>query len=71
MPAIMQYLQDMVRKNPTHPVLIDIHSTGIEVLEAMIRDGWVKPSYDPRLPLGNLYTKTGFQWNKDDAVAVA
>jgi flavin-dependent dehydrogenase len=65
MPVIVQMIMDLVNQNPGHPVYRDLHSTGIEVLEAMVRDGWVKASFDPNLPLGNLYTTTGFQWNKD------
>ncbi len=55
MPLIMKALNDLVQQNPTHPVLRDIMSTGPEGLEAMIRDGWIKVSYDPPTPRKALH----------------
>ena len=47
-PAIVQRLLDMARIDPFVASCLPIVP---ETLEAMISDGWVKASYDPKLPL--------------------
>ncbi len=65
MPAIIQQLQALERQHPTHPVWEDMRAAGADTLEAMIRDGWIKASYDPGLPLVRLDSSRGFQRNRD------
>ena len=47
-PAIMERLKAMARQDPFIAQVVPIAA---ETLEAMISDGWIKASYDPRLPL--------------------
>jgi flavin-dependent dehydrogenase len=72
MPQLMHILGDLIQQNAQDPRLSSLLSTVPEALEAMTRDGWIKASYDPRLPLGQLVSDgKGFRWNRDDKIKAA
>ena len=47
-PVLMERLREMARQDSFVAQVVPIAG---ETLEAMISDGWIKASYDPRLPL--------------------
>jgi hypothetical protein len=66
LPQIVQALNTIAQSNRNNPALSQIVWNAPPALEAMIHDGWVKASYDPRMPLGKITGRgTGFRWNRD------
>jgi len=64
--SIMAALTSIAQNNAANPALVNIVWSAPPALEAMIYDGWVKASYDPKLPLGKIARHgTGFRWNRD------
>ncbi len=47
-PVLMRHLDELAK---TDPFVAECLPSVPEILEAMISDGWIKASYDPRLPL--------------------
>jgi flavin-dependent dehydrogenase len=66
LPVIVQQMAAMVETQGDDPEVMMFLSMLPEALEGMIRDGWVKASYDDRLPLSQLISdRTGFHLNTD------
>jgi flavin-dependent dehydrogenase len=63
---IVDALTSIAKNNPKNPALSQIVWNAMPALEAMIHDGWVKATRDPRFPLGKIVGRgTGFRWNQD------
>jgi hypothetical protein len=68
LPAIVDMVDQMAKQRASDPAAMMFLSMLPEALEGMIRDGWVKATYDPRLPRAALRSaSTGFRLNKDTA----
>ena len=64
-PALMQGLAQMAKSDPFAAQVLPIAS---ETFEAMINDGWIKASYDPKLPLYKRNRESGTIRPNRDAV---
>jgi hypothetical protein len=64
LPQIMQLTEQLARAQKVNPMRF---LTALQqAIDAMVRDGWIKASYDPRLPLaGFVHDGTGFRLNTD------
>ena len=66
LPVIAQMIATMAQEQAHDPEAMTFLAMLPEAIEGMIRDGWIKPTYDPKLPMVDLITdKTGFHLNKD------
>ena len=59
-------MNHMAKEQAGDPRAMTFLSMLPESMEGMIRDGWIRASYDPKLPLARLVNRgTGFHLNKD------
>jgi flavin-dependent dehydrogenase len=66
LPTIVQMMDRMAKEHSADPQAMTFLSMLPETMEGMIRDGWIRPTYDRRLPLVRLLqNQTGFHLNKD------
>jgi len=66
LPVIVQQMAAMAETQGNDPEVMTFLSMLPEALEGMIRDGWIKASYDESLPLARLVSdRTGFHLNTD------
>lgn len=69
LPAIAQLMAQMAQESKNDPEAMTFLSMLPEAMEGMIRDGWIRASYDPSLPLVQLINdRTGFHLNTDTKV---
>lgn len=66
LPAIVEMMGLMAKERANDPVAMRFLSMLPEAIEGMIRDGWIKASYNPMLPKARLVEMgTGFHLNRD------
>ncbi len=66
LPKIIEMMAHMAKERADEPAAMSFLSKLPEAIEGMVRDGWVKVTYDPSLPLAKLMVHgTGFRPNKD------
>lgn len=66
LPAIAQMMAQMAKERSHEPDVRMFLSMLPEAIEGMIRDGWIRASYDPALPKVSLISdRTGFHLNRD------
>jgi len=66
LPQIIEMMAHMARANASDPTSMTFLAMMPEAMEGMIRDGWLRATYDPKLPLAQLkQAGTGFHLNKD------
>jgi len=70
LPNIVRMMEQMAVQHAGDPTAMTFLSMLPEALEGMIRDGWIRASYNPKLPLAQLFQQgTGFRLNKDTNLA--
>ncbi|HWD37449.1 MAG TPA: NAD(P)/FAD-dependent oxidoreductase [Fimbriimonas sp.] len=66
LPQIVDQMNQMAKQFANDPVAMTFLGMLPEAMEGMIRDGWIKASFDPRLPRARLgQSGAGFQLNRD------
>ncbi|AIE87560.1 NAD(P)/FAD-dependent oxidoreductase [Fimbriimonas ginsengisoli] len=66
LPSIVQMMQLMAQQRAHDPVAMTFLGMLPEAMEGMVRDGWIRASYDPKLPRATLVQHgTGFHRNRD------
>jgi len=66
LPVIAQMMSQMAQQSANDPEAMTFLSMLPEAIEGMIRDGWIRASYDPSLPLVQVVSdRTGFHLNRD------
>ena len=66
LPVIVQNITLMAQQRSSDPVAMGFLAALPEAMEGMIRDGWIIPSFDPRMPRARLSgAGTGFHLNRD------
>ncbi len=66
LPKIVEFMAQMAKDRAHDPVAMTFLSMLPEAMEGMIRDGWIRASYDPKLARAKLVQHgTGFRLNRD------
>ncbi|HEY3780277.1 MAG TPA: NAD(P)/FAD-dependent oxidoreductase [Fimbriimonadaceae bacterium] len=66
LPKIIEMMAAMAKERAHEPAAMAFLGKVPEALEGMIRDGWIRASYDPKLPKAELVQiGTGFRVNRD------
>lgn len=66
LPNIVRMMEAMAKQHAGDPTAMNFLSMLPEALEGMIRDGWIRATYNANLPLAQLFQQgTGFRLNTD------
>ncbi len=66
--GIVGGLNAYIERNAKSPHIGKVVNNTVPTLEAMIHDGWVTASYDPKLGLAKIAKGAGLKWNDDQVV---